>query len=110
MSGHYRLRLTPDSALRLAEWQLQQERRRALKWRQEPYAPPPKKRSGPGFLRLSLFWFTVGVLVWLAIELSRLKLVDQKIEIAIGILWVVLVTSAFIVWFAALTFWRSRTR
>jgi len=105
MSGHYRLRLTRDSRLQVAEWQLAQERRKALKRGLEPQ---PKK--GGNLRRLLLLWLGVGVLVWLAIWASRLELVDRRVEIAIGILLVVVITAALIVWFAALTFWRSQTR
>lgn len=105
MSGHYRLRLTRDSALQIAEWRLAQERRKSMKRCLEQQ---PKK--GGHLWRLVWFGLGVGALVWLAIWASRLDFVDRRVEIAIGILFVVLITAALIVWLAALTFWRSQTR
>lgn len=106
MSGHYRLRLTRDSALQIAEWRLAQERRKAMKRCVEQQQP----KKGSHLWRLVWFGLGVGALVWLAIWASRLDFVDRRVEIAIGILLVVIITAALIVWFAALTFWRSQTR
>ena len=107
MSGHHRLRLSRDSALRLVEWRLQQERRRTHEEHREP-DPARAKRRRLG----QLAWLSIGgaVLVWGAIKLSGLDPINRPVEIAIGILFVALFTSALIVALAALTLWRPQTR
>ena len=87
--------MTCESALRVAEWRLAQQQRRALaapRW--ESKAAQPVAAPRRSFAQLSLLWIVVGALVLVAIELSALWKLDEPVEVDVAPWLVVLVALA----------------
>jgi len=106
--------MTCESALRVAEWRLAQQQRRALAtahW--EPKAAQPVAAPRPSFGQLSL-WIVAGALVLVAIALTLLWKIDKPIEVDvapwIGVLVALGAGAVIVPVVLALTSWRWKTR
>ena len=98
MSRHRRLRMTCESALRVAEWRLGQQQRRALtaSVRCESEGAPADVAKRRRLVQLSVLWIAVVALVLSAIELSSWWATDS-IEVHVGPLIVALGAAVVIV-------------
>jgi hypothetical protein len=109
-----RLRMTCESALRVAEWRLAQQQRRTLAVRLESKGGQPVAAPRPSFAQLSLLWIVVGALVLGAIALSSRWAIDKRVEVDVGLWIVVLVAlgaaAVIVTVVLALTSWRWKTR
>jgi len=93
--GRYRrrLRMTCESALRVAEWRLAQQERRILL--RESKSERPAVAARPSFGQLSVLWLVVALLVLGAIALASRW--AKPIEVDVGLWLVVLGAAALIV-------------